>query len=658
MNKNLRISAAALACIAVLAATANDVKVVSPDRHLEAVISDQGGLTLSISLDGTVLMQSSQIGITTGDGKNVGGAKTKISKTPKTAYREEQRLAPFYRQEYLTTKYHQCDIRLNDGFGIQMRVYDDAVAYRFYTTRKGETKIKNEKAEYKFGKDRKAWLSYTTNDKKPYAMAFQNIYDVTTIDTAENKIAFLPATIDCGKAKVTVLESNVKSYPCMFVKAGGDCLKAEFAPYPKKMAYYPWRHMSYVEEGDDFIAVSTGARQYPWRAFAVTTSDTQMPVHDIVYALADDNCLGDVSWVKPGKVAWDWWNDWNLKGVDFKAGINYDTYKYYIDFASEYGIEYVVLDEGWYDSAKGDILNPIPEIKFEQLLAHAKSKGVSIVLWAVFNVMDENLETICKKYADMGVAGFKVDFMDRNDQTAVEMVERLARCCAKHKLLLDLHGIYTPVGLNRTYPNVLNYESVFGMEEARWTTPDHDMPLYDVTFPYIRMMAGQVDFTPGAMRNGTKSDWKAIYTKPVSMGTRCHQLACYIVHDSPFTMLADTPTNYEPEPDYTRFVTSLPTVFDQTIIPQGEIGKYIVSARRKGDAWYVAGQTNWDGRDITLSFDFLPEGKTYKASIVTDGVNADHDAEDHKMENQTVSKTTKMNIRMAGGGGFAIRLLP
>ena len=483
------------------------------------------------------------------------------------------------------------------------------------------------------------------------------------LDTAKQDLAFLPATIDCGKAKVTILESDLEKYPGMWLKANSSeqdkekgILRAAFAPYPKEMAYYPWRHMSHVKSTCDYIATSTGKRNYPWRIFAITEHDTQMPTNNLVYALATPNKIGDTSWIKPGKVAWDWWNDWNLKGVDFKAGINFDTYKYYIDFAHNHGLEYIVLDEGWYNSKEGSILKPIDDIQLPKLIEYGKSKNVDIVLWAVFNVMDENLETICKTYADMGIKGFKVDFMDRDDQTAIEMMERLAACTAKHHLILDLHGIYKPHGLNRTYPNILNYESVFGMEECRWTEAKNDMPLYDVTFPYIRMMAGQVDFTPGAMRNGTRDNWKAIYTKPISMGTRCHQAACYIVQDSPFTMLADTPTNYEADEPYTRYIASLPVIFDKTIVPQGEIGKYIVTARKKGNDWYVGGQSNWDERTLTLKFDFLAAGD-YEAIVLKDGINANHDAEDYKIEKYDIHQNSEMKIHLASGGGFVIKLI-
>jgi alpha-glucosidase len=422
--------------------------------------------------------------------------------------------------------------------------------------------IQNESAVFGFPKDAKAWLAYTTNPEKPYAMAFQNTYHETHLVDARPLPAFLPATVESGGVKVTILESDLRSYPGMFVKADGNSLVAEFAKYPKRMDYYRWRGMSYVAETEDFIAKSTGARTYPWRVMAITEKDTEMPVNNMVYALAEPNRIGDTSWIKPGKVAWDWWNDWNLKGVDFKAGINTRTYQYYIDFAASNKIPYVVLDEGWYDSSKGDIMHPIADIDLQGLIDYGKERGVSIVLWTVFNVLDEHLQEACEKYAKMGIKGWKIDFLDRNDQTAVEMAERLAGTCAQYKLFVDYHGFFAPTGMNRTYPNILNYEGVFGMEECRWAKKETDMPRYDVTFPFIRMMAGQVDFTPGAMRNGTKENWVECYQNPVSMGTRCHQLACYVVHDSPFTMLCDAPTNYEREPAYTDLITGIPDTFD------------------------------------------------------------------------------------------------
>ena len=565
-------------------------------------------------------------------------------------------LSPFYRQSSFQIKGNELDFSFGKGFGWQVKVYDEGIAYRFYTKNKKETIIVNEEADFCFPDDSKCWLAYSTNNEKPFAMAFQNFFDETTLSQAKDKYAFLPATIQSGVVKVTILESDLRSYPGMFLKAEGNHLKAAFAKYPKRMDYYKWRGMSYVAETEDYIAKSSGARTYPWRVMAITEKDTEMPVNNLVYALAAPNQIGDTSWIRPGKVAWDWWNDWNLKGVDFKAGINTRTYQYYIDFASKNHIPYVVLDEGWYDSSKGDIMNPVKDIDLEALIDYGKQRNVSIVLWTVFNVLDEHLVEACEKYRAMGIKGWKIDFMDRNDQTAVEMAERLAKTCAKYQLFVDFHGYFTPTGMNRTYPNILNYEGVFGMEEARWAHKDTDMPRYDVTFPFIRMMAGPVDFTPGAMRNGTKDNWAVCYQNPVSMGTRCHQLACYVVHDSPFTMLCDAPTNYEREQACVDIITSIPDTFDETRILQGYISSYIISARRNGSDWYIGGQTNWDEREVDLSFDFLRPGTTYQATIVTDGINANHHAEDYHIEYLTLTANSQLKLKMASGGGFVIIL--
>jgi alpha-glucosidase len=517
--------------------------------------------------------------------------------------------------------------------------------------------IVDEIADFHFPEDNKAWLAYSTNDEKPFAMAFQNTYHETLLSETKDKYIFLPATIESGNVKVTILESDLRAYPGMFLKVEGHQLKAAFAKYPKKMAYYKWRGMSYVEETENYIAKSAGPRTYPWRVMAITEKDTEMPVNNLVYALATPNQIGDTSWIKPGKVAWDWWNDWNLKGVDFEAGINTRTYQYYIDFAAKNGIPYIVLDEGWYDSSKGDIMNPIPEVNLQGLIDYGREKGVSIVLWTVFNVLDEHLTEACDKYTKMGIKGWKIDFLDRNDQTAVEMAERIAKTCAQYKLFVDYHGYFAPTGMNRTYPNILNYEGVFGMEEARWAKKDTDMPKYDVTFPFIRMMAGNVDFTPGALRNGTKENWVECYQNPVSMGTRCHQLACYVIQDSPFTMLCDAPTNYEREQECVDIITSIPDTWDETKILQGTIGCYIVSARRNSSDWYVGGQTNWEKREVVLPLDFLSPGETYLATIVTDGINANHNAEDHHVATKTLTSHDKLVIKLASGGGFIMKLI-
>lgn len=641
---------------ASLAAKEKKYVLSSPDGTLKVEISAGNELAYQVMHGNDTILSHSNIGLVLENGTIVG-------KTPRITGERRRKIkdnieSPFYRFKEFVATGNELDLKLKGGFGIIFRAYNEGVAYRFYTTQSSDIIIKEEQAEFNFKEDYTAYLPYTTNDKKPMVMAYQNVYDITPLSKAQPKLAFLPVTVDCGSVKLTLLESDLEAYPGMFVQSqqGKYGLKGVFAPYPAKTDFYPWRKQEYVTETTDFISRSRGSRSYPWRVLAITEKDTDMPVNNLVYALASPNRIGDTSWIKTGKVAWDWWNDWNLKGVPFKAGINMDTYKYYIDFASRNGLEFIVLDEGWYDPKSGDMLTVIPELDLTELIAYGKSKGVEIVLWTVFNVLDSQLEAACKKYADMGIKGFKVDFLDRDDQTAVEMVYRIAEMTARYKLTLDLHGIYKPTGINRTYPHIINFESVFGMEEVKWTDIKNNMPLYDVTFPYIRMMAGPVDYTPGAMRNATKADWRAMYYTPASMGTRCHQLAAYIVHDSPFTMLCDAPTNYLNEQECVDFIASLPVEVDSTFIASGELGKYIVTVRKKDVNWYIGGMTNWDERDVQLDFSFLPEGMSYTAVLFKDGVNANKQAEDYRKETIRIDKDSRLTLHLASGGGFAMKL--
>lgn len=556
-------------------------------------------------------------------------------------------------------------IPFGKGINIEVRAFDDGVAYRYVSKLKGDYIVESEKADFTFPGDYTSYLPHSTNRQKPEAMAFQATFDVAPISRQGSLLAFLPATVDCGSAKVTLLESDLDSYPGMFISAEGTTLKASFAKYPRTMEYYNWRHMTYVKDTENYLARCKGPRTFPWRVLSIAEKDTDMPSIDIVSRLAEPSRIADTSWIRPGRVAWDWWNDWGLQGVPFKAGINTQTYKYYIDFASRNHLEYIILDEGWYEPKSGDIMNPIPDINLPELISYGKQKNVGIILWCVFNVLDEHLQDACEKYSSMGIKGFKVDFMDRNDQTAVEMTYRIADMCARHHLVLDYHGIYSPAGLNTTYPNVLNFEAVFGMEEVKWTTrsrdnsePSKDMPLYDVTFPFIRGQAGPVDFTPGGMRNATKADFQPVNNNPMTMGTRCHQMAHYIVHDSPLTMFADSPSAYEREPECTSFLASLPSSYNSLRCIDGKMGEYIVVLRSdKNGNYYVGGETNWDSRDIALDFSFLPENVTFKATMFYDGPNADHVATDWQQTSFTATRATKLpQIHLSSAGGFAIKL--
>ncbi len=656
---SLTIGALLLAGITPASLSAKKAEVSSPSGNISVTVEDgnNGNLMFSVSSNGKQLLLPSQIGMEFESAKKT--QKIKSSKVTKNI--KEDVNAPFYRNPKFSTTSNELTLRLEDGNSVTFRVFDDGVAYRFSTDGKSGNIINNETAIYNVAGDPKVYLPHSTNPKKPEAMAFQNFYTVTPMSSASPLLAFLPVTVDYDNGlKMTMMESDLEAYPGMFVEADSttNSLKGVFAKYPSSTDFYPWRKQEYVTGTEKYIAKSEGKRNFPWRIMAITTDDTQMPVNNLVYALASPSRVADTSWIKPGQSAWEWWNDWGLRQVPFKAGINNETYKYFIDFAADNGIEYVVLDEGWYDPKSGDMLTTIPEIDLPMLIDYANKKGVGLWLWTVFNVLDNQLEEACKKYSDMGIKGFKVDFLDRDDQTGVEMTYRICDATAKNNLMLDLHGFYKPTGLNRTYPNVVNFESVFGMEEMKWSDPSVDMPEYDVTFPYIRMMCGPVDFTPGAMRNATKSDWKAMYSNPFSQGTRAHQVANYIVQDSPFTMLADNPTSYMENLECTDFITAIPTVFEETKVIDGKMGEYIVTLRQTGNCWFVGGQTDWNPRDYELDFSFLPSAEKFKVTLLKDGVNAGKQAQDYVVETFEVNSGTKKLIHMAPGGGFAVRIDP
>lgn len=655
----LTIGALLLAGIMPAGLSAKKAEVASPSGNISVTVEDgtDGNLMFSVSSNGKQLLLPSRIGMEFEGAKKT--QKIKSSKVIKNI--KEDVNAPFYRNPKFSTTSNELTLRLEDGNSVTFRVFDDGVAYRFSTDGKSGNIINNETAIYNVAGDPKVYLPHSTNPKKPEAMAFQNFYTVTPMSSASPLLAFLPVTVDYDNGlKMTMMESDLEAYPGMFVEADSttNSLKGVFAKYPSSTDFYPWRKQEYVTGTEKYIAKSEGKRNFPWRIMAITTDDTQMPVNNLVYALASPSRVADTSWIKPGQSAWEWWNDWGLRQVPFKAGINNETYKYFIDFAADNGIEYVVLDEGWYDPKSGDMLTTIPEIDLPMLIDYANKKGVGLWLWTVFNVLDNQLEEACKKYSDMGIKGFKVDFLDRDDQTGVEMTYRICDATAKNNLMLDLHGFYKPTGLNRTYPNVVNFESVFGMEEMKWSDPSVDMPEYDVTFPYIRMMCGPVDFTPGAMRNATKSDWKAMYSNPFSQGTRAHQVANYIVQDSPFTMLADNPTSYMENQECTDFITAIPTVFEETKVIDGKMGEYIVTLRQTGNCWFVGGQTDWNPRDYELDFSFLPSAEKFKVTLLKDGVNAGKQAQDYVVETFEVNSGTKKLIHMAPGGGFAVRIDP
>lgn len=462
-----------------------------------------------------------------------------------------------------------------------------------------------------------------------------------------------------GDKRILITEADLESYPGMYLTSEDQLpltLKGLFARVPAKVEQGGHNQLQMqVTKRENFIAKTTGSRSFPWRVCIVTDNDVTLAVSDMVYRLAAPSRIDDTSWIRPGKVAWDWWNDWNIYGVDFKAGINNKTYKYYIDFASEHGIEYVILDEGWAVNLQADLMKVIPEIDIPELVEYGRDRGVDIILWAGYHAFDRDMEEVCRHYAGMGVKGFKVDFMDRDDQELVDFIYRASETAARHKLLLDFHGMYKPTGVSRTWPNVLNFEGVHGLEQLKWSPESVDMVTYDVTVPFIRMAAGPMDYTQGAMRNAAQGNYRPVNSEPMSQGTRCRQLALYVVFNSPLNMLCDSPTEYMREPESLEFIASIPTVWDETQPLEGSVGEYVTLARRSGNNWYVGGITGWEKREVTVNLSFLPAG-TYEMTLYRDGANAHRKGSDYSKEVRTVSSSENITLHMAPGGGFAAKL--
>ena len=632
--------------------------LTSPDGRTSIEVNVQRQITWSVTHNSHKVLAPSAISMTVA-GKEIGfNAKVRSDDFKRV---DRMVAAPLWRQAVIQERYSQLDLTLADGWMLTFRAYDgEGVAYRFSATEvKAGDCVTAERAEFNFERDYTTYVPYNPDTEHPFATSFESKYTVAPLSHFRtDALAFSPLLVclDHG-LRVAVTDADIESYPGMFLKKGlaDYALEGTFAPVPSTVHATPRRGQVMVDSYTENLAVikenasKKAPRNFPWRALAIAERETNLPTNNLVYLLASPNRIGDTSWIKPGKVAWDWWNDWNITGVDFKAGINTQTYKYYIDFASRNGIEYVVLDEGW--SAPLDILKVNGDIDLRELIRYAESRKVDLVLWAVSYVLDNDLERACEIYSKMGIKGFKVDFMNRDDQEVTEQLYRIASTAARYHMLIDYHGMYKPAGMNRTWPNVINFEGVWGLEQMKWA--NEDMVEYDVTFPYIRMLSGPVDYTQGAMRNATQQEYRPSNSNPMSQGTRARQVAEYIVFDSPLVMLCDNPSAYMKEQETVDFITAIPTVWDETRILQGAIGKFIVTARRSGEKWYVGGLTDWSERDLSLDLSNLIKGQ-HDAVLYRDGINATRNATDYRLEQVEIQSKKPFLVHLAPGGGFVL----
>lgn len=628
--------------------------LVSPGGKLQVTIITGPQIQWQVKHEADNVIAPSAISLLLQTGETLGKNVNVVSSKKLSVDQSINAIA--YKKKKIADKYNELVLNFKGDYGIAFRAYNDGVAYHFFTKRKGELIIQSEESEFNFDKDYKAFIPHTSDLRggERYTCSFEEFYTEAPVSKLnKDTLGYLPLLVELdNNKKAVLLEADVQDYPAMFVQLNQKTpygIKATFAPYPLEEALGGFNRINYMAtKRADYIAKVNGTKSFPWRVIVVSEKDKDLLNNDMVQKLSEPNKIEDGSWIKPGKVAWDWWNDWNISHVDFKAGINTPTYKYYIDFAAANHIEYIVLDEGWSDD--WDLNKLSAAINLQELLAYGKQKNVGLILWSTWYALSRDIEGLCAKYSAMGVKGFKVDFLDRNDQKMIASCYEMAGIAAKHQLMLDFHGMFPPQGLQHTWPNVINFEGVRGMEWMKWSADDR-VPRHEVSLPYIRMMAGPMDYTPGAMRNATKGNARPNHSLPVSMGTRCHQLAMYVIYEGALQMLADNPTAYKKEQECTDFITAIPTTFDETTAVDGKLGEYVVIARKKNETWYVGAMSNWDARDIIIDLSFLAAGN-YEASILMDGLNAAKDATDYKKEIKKISANDKLTISMQGGGGW------
>ena len=628
----------------------------SPDQAITITIQAGENLTWSVMHAQTLVIKPSAIALQTSEGmlgKNVVVRKTLQSSADETF------ATPVYKKAQVRDHYNQLQLWCKGDWGIIFRAYNDGVAYRFFTNKKDSITIINEQATFAFANDPQCWFAYANDPRvkgDQFSTSFEGLYNKTSISAIpKDTLVLLPALVSLADGKkAAIVESDLQNYAGMYLQNSNGILKARFPEVAIEEKVGGQNNLNIVvSKRGDHIAKVAGKQWFPWRAIIISKEDKELLNNDMVYKLAEPNRIKDVSWIQPGKVAWDWWNDWNISGVDFKSGINTATYKYYIDFAAANKLEYIIMDEGW--SASADLFKLNEAVNLPEQLQYAKQKNVGIVLWATWQAVNKQMDTAFAHYAAMGVKGFKIDFLDRDDQAMVASTYTIAQKAAEHKLIINYHGMYKPSGIQRTYPNVINFEGVKGLENSKWAPAD-DVPGYDVSIPFIRMIAGPLDYTPGAMRNATKANYRAIHTNPMSQGTRVHQLAMYIIFDAPMQMLADNPTAYMKEQESTNFIASIPTVFDETIAVAGEVGEYVVMARKKDGIYYAGAMTNWSAREVDINLSFLDDGE-YEATIFADGINADRQPIDYKKMVSKARRQQTLRIKLAPGGGWAARFV-
>lgn len=640
-------------CLSFASYAAGTYEVKSPDKELVIRLTTKKSLHYSVWYKKKEIIKPSSIALLL-DTQTL-GAHPQVKKTYSRKVKGSIKL-PYGQSGSLEDSYNEIVIAFENGYELIMRAYNEGVAYRFKTNLSGTIKVLHEEANFIFSGS-PAVIYPETTVFTSWEVPFITYDSIRQI--GPDKMGLTPVLFAYPDVKVVIAESDVLDYPGMYVKPDNGTIKGVWAEYPKRAELGSWGNfVSVVKERSGYLAETSGTRNFPWRIVIVTDDDKELLKNKIVYKLAASLKLEDTSWIKPGKASWEWWHDAIVADAPVPSGManrNTALYKHYIDFASANKLEYVMVDAGWSDNY--DLYKVKPYFDVQELVRYGKEKNVGIFLWCVMTTLRKDLNGYLSQLQQWGVAGIKVDFIDRDDQEAIRWFEEVAAACAKHKLMVNFHGCSKPTGLERAYPNIVNYEAVRGAECSKWDfTANPDQHLLT---PFIRLIAGPLDYTPGSMRNSTQEKFKPVDPGlPSTLGTRCHELAMYVVLDQPFAMLCDAPAEYRKYPDIMKFLSAVPTTFDETIVLDASVGKEVVIAKRKGSEWFLGASTNWTARTIEIDFSFLPKGKTLKAEVYVDGENANIQATDYKHTSRAVSSKTKLKIDLAQGGGAVVYIHP
>lgn len=622
-------------------------KLQSPDGNIQVSISLSDKISYDIICGNDTLLKQCNLQIEVGNQQL--GNRPKLIKT--SSKNVEESLTPVIPLKYstITNKYNQLLLKFKGDYSIEFRAFNDGVAYRFITDKKGIIDVNSETLQINFPENYLLHVQQPGSFKTAYEEEYRHIQS-NEWKTSDPMI-LLPVLIDTRKEyKILISESDLTDYPALFFKSNGDnSMSSIFPKVPLEFGEDGDRSLK-IEKEASYIARTNGKRSFPWRYFVISTNDEQLIENTMTYQLAQKNVLKDTSWIKPGLASWEWWNGATPYGadVDFVAGCNLDTYKYFIDFAAHYGIPYIIMDEGWAMSTR-DPYTPNPTVDVHELIRYGKEKNVGIVLWLTWLTVEKNFG-LFETFEKWGVKGVKIDFMDRSDQWMVNYYERVAKEAAEHHLFVDFHGSFKPAGLEYKYPNVLSYEGVRGMEQMGGCQPDNSVYL-----PFMRNAVGPMDYTPGAMLSMQPEIYRSERPNSASIGTRAYQMGLFIIFESGIQMMADNPTLYYRNDECTRFITQVPQTWDETIALKAKVGEYAIVAKRKGDKWYIGGMTNnrEQQRDFELNLNFLKEGQTYRMTSFEDGINANRQAMDYRMKERTLRKGDKLTISLARNGGFA-----